>query len=332
MKKVLIVDDDPAILEIVSELVADAGFDPVTAQEGEEGLEIMREEEPDLALLDLKMPGIDGWTVLKRMKEEDLTKVTKVMMLTATEDVGTDIFGLQDVVIAYIRKPFDGDELIEKLTDELTPPQEEERREEMDVGLFERIREMISPHSEVPGGMEKLSKSDMRYNIREGFGYVIKERKPVESFEIFVDQVTHNIQGLCITRQHPSVVRSKWGLEKTPIIWLSNKLGKVYLNPSNIGILSDTIVRFVEKSGESVVMIDGIEFLITNNDFGKVIRMIHHVFDAVMENKSRLIISVDPRTLEQREIALLERNMEVVDTNKEGFEKETLLSNQGSAQ
>lgn len=301
MKKVLIVDDDPAILEIVSELVSEAGLEPITALEGEEGLEIMREKEPELALLDLKMPGIDGWTVLKRMKEENLTETTKVMMLTATEDVGTDIFGLQDVVTAYIRKPFDGDELIEKLTDELFPRTRVEVPSKMGMGLLDRIREMVSPRPNTSGGLEEPSKVKMEYEIREGFGYLIKERKPSQSFEIFVDQVTHNIQGLCITRQHPSIVRSKWGLEKTPIIWLSNKLGKVYLNPSNIGILSDTIVRFVEKSGDSVVLIDGIEFLITNNDFGKVIRMIHHVFDAVMENKSRLIISVDPRTLEQRD-------------------------------
>jgi two-component system cell cycle response regulator len=101
-------------------------------------------------------------------------------------------------------------------------------------------------------------------------------------------------------------------LEKTPIIWLSNQLGRVYVNPTNIGILSDTIIRFIEKSGDSVVMLDGIEFLIVNNDFEKVLRMIHHIAEATMEYKSRLIIS--PRTLDTREMALLERNMEVIDT------------------
>ena len=112
----------------------------------------------------------------------------------------------------------------------------------------------------------------------------------------------------------PGIIRKKWGLEKTPIIWLSNQLGKVYVNPTNIGILSDTIIRFIEKSGDSVVMIDGIEFLIVNNDFEKVLRMIHHIAEATMEYKSRLIITVDPRTLDVREMALLERNMEIIDT------------------
>ena len=164
--------------------------------------------------------------------------------------------------------------------------------------------------------MEVARSSAKVYELRRGFSYLVKETKPNKSFEIFVDQVTHNIQGLCVTRQHPTDIRKEWGLEKTPIIWLSNQLGKVYVNPSNIGILSDTIIRFVEKSGDGVILIDGIEFLIVNNDFDKVLRMVHHVTEAVMENRSRLIVSVDPRTLETRELALLERNMEIIEAEE----------------
>ena len=165
--------------------------------------------------------------------------------------------------------------------------------------------------------MEKAMQSAKMYDLHKGFAYLVRETKPRKSFEVFVDQVTHNIQGLCVTRQHPTTIRKEWGLDKTPIIWLSNQLGKVYINPTNIGILSDTIIRFVEKSGDSVVLIDGVEFLIVNNDFEKVLRMIHHVTEAVMENKSRLIVSVDPRTLSVRELALLERNMEIIDTTED---------------
>ncbi len=168
-----------------------------------------------------------------------------------------------------------------------------------------------------PSGMEKAVKSAKLFDLRRGFGYVVKEKKPQKSFEIFVDQVMHNIQGLCISRQHPDIIRKEWGLEKTPIIWLSNQLGKVYVNPTNIGILSDTIIRFVEKSGDSIVLIDGIEFLMVNNDFNKTLRMIHHITEAIMEYKSRLVISLDPRAFDVRELALLERNMEIIDAMEE---------------
>ncbi len=309
----MIVDDNADVLAIVTELVSAAGYRAITASGGREAIEKAKAEMPDLMLLDINMPDIDGWSVLRSLKDDGLTTKIKVMMLTAYTDIGTDIFGLQDVVSGYIRKPFSNTELSEKIK-EIVEGQEtltlEPQVEEVKPSFFSRLL----GRRETPVGMEKVKRTAKRYELRKGFGYVVKETKPEKSFEIFTDQVTHNIQGLCVTREHPGIIRKKWGLEKTPIIWLSNQLGRVYVNPTNIGILSDTIIRFIEKSGDSVVMLDGIEFLIVNNDFEKVLRMIHHIAEATMEYKSRLIISVDPRTLDVREMALLERNMEVIDT------------------
>lgn len=313
IKKVLIVDDNPAILDIVSELVSGAGFDPLTASGGKEALEKAATERPDLVLLDINMPDMDGWTVLRKLKEEGITATTKVMMLTATTDVGTDIFGLQDVVSGYIRKPFNNKDLSDRLKSVLEekpaapvgPPPKEEPR------LFSKL--WGKKPLEALEGKERAKETAKKYSLKPGLSYMVKEQKAVKSFEIFNDQVTHNIQGLCITRQYPAVVRQEWALEETPIIWLSNQLGKVYVNPANIGILGDTIIRFIEKSNDSVVMIDGIEFLIVNNGFDKVLKMIHRITEVVMEKKSRLIISIDPRALDMREMALLERNMEIIE-------------------
>lgn len=311
IKKVLIVDDNPAIQDIVSELVSGVGFIPLTASGGREALEKAAAERPDLILLDINMPDMDGWTVLRKLKEEGITAGTKVMMLTATTDVGTDIFGLQDVVSGYIRKPFNNKELSDRLRnvlEEKAPEPPEETKEE--GGLLAFLTKRRAP---APEGMEKAKRSAKKYELRRGLSYIVKEQKATKSFEIFVDQVTHNIPGLCITRQYPATVRKEWGLEETPIIWLSNQLGKVYVNPTNIGILGDTVIRFIEKTDDSVVMIDGIEFLIVNNGFDKVLKMIHRITEVVMEYKSRLIISVDPRALDIRELALLERNMEIIE-------------------
>jgi len=311
----LVVDDNPDVLAIVSELVAASGYQAITASGGKEAIEKAKSELPNLILLDINMPDIDGWSVLRNLKEEGLTNKIKVMMLTAYTDIGTDIFGLQDVVSGYVRKPFSNTELSDKIkelleTEEVTiqpsAPESEKK------GFLDKL--FGGKKKETPGGMEKAQKTAMKFELRKGYGYIVKETKPEKSFEIFVDQVTHNIQGLCITREHPGIIRKKWGMEKTPIIWLSNQLGRVYVNPTNIGILSDTIIRFIEKSGDSVVMIDGIEFLIVNNDFEKVLRMVHHIAEATMEYKCRLIISVDPRTLDIRQMALLERNMEIIDS------------------
>ncbi len=311
IKKVLVVDDNPAIQEIVSELITGVGFIPLTASGGKEALIKADSEGPDLILLDINMPDMDGWTVLRKLKDEGITDSSKVMMLTATTDVGTDIFGLQDVVSGYIRKPFNNKDLSDRLREVLEEKPSEQPDEVKDLGgLFSFLSKRKSAPSE---GMEKTRRSAKKYELRRGLSYLVKEQKPERSFDIFVDQVTHNIPGLCITRQYPATVRQEWGLEKTPIIWLSNQLGKVYVNPSNIGILGDTVIRFIEKADDSVIMIDGIEFLIVNNGFDKVLKMIHRITEVVMEYRSRLIISVDPRALDIRELALLERNMESIE-------------------
>jgi len=308
------VDDNAAILEIVTELISNAGYQPLTAIGGRECLDKVQSERPDLMLLDINMPDMDGWAVLRTLKEKGLTEGMKIMMLTATTEIGADIFGLQDVVTGYIRKPFTNDELSQKVRKALG-----DQPEGMEAPVLESerkgLRSLLRKRDE-KGGVEEARTSAKMFELHRGFSYLVKETKPHRSFEIFVDQVTHNIPGLCVTRQHPTIIRNQWGLEKTPIIWLSNQLGKVYVNPTNIGILSDTIIRFVEKSGDSIVLIDGVEFLIVNNDFDKVLRMVHHVTEAVMENRSRLIISVDPRTLETRELALLERNMEIIEAEE----------------
>jgi len=310
----LVVDDNAAILEIVTELISNAGYQPLTAIGGRECLDKVQSERPDLMLLDINMPDMDGWTVLRTLKEKGLTEGMKIMMLTATTEIGADIFGLQDVVTGYIRKPFTNDELSQKVRKALGD-QPEGREAPVLESERKGLRSLLRKRDE-KGGVEEARTSAKMFELHRGFSYLVKETKPHRSFEIFVDQVTHNIPGLCVTRQHPTIIRNQWGLEKTPIIWLSNQLGKVYVNPTNIGILSDTIIRFVEKSGDSIVLIDGVEFLIVNNDFDKVLRMVHHVTEAVMENRSRLIISVDPRTLETRELALLERNMEIIEAEE----------------
>ncbi|QLH75485.1 MAG: DUF835 domain-containing protein [Methanomassiliicoccales archaeon] len=320
LKKVLIVDDNQAIIEIVSEIITAAGFVPLSASGGIEALARIESDEPDLILLDVNMPDLDGYTVLRRLKEKGLTEKIKIIMLTSAIEVDTDIFGLQDVIDGYIRKPFNNAELEARLKEALSTPGEgqtslpPEQAPKKIGGLSKFFKRGPRPEEiHTFGSKEMIRRSKKIYELKRGYAYLVKEVKPKKSFEIFVDQVTHDIQGLCVTRQHPSVIRKDWGLEKTPIIWLTNQLGKVYINPTNIGILGETITRFIEKSGDSVVLLDGIEFLIVNNDFERVLRMLHNITDAAMENRSRLIISIDPRTLHTKEMALLERNMEIID-------------------
>lgn len=119
-------------------------------------------------------------------------------------------------------------------------------------------------------------------------------------------------QGLIVTRQFPNTVRSKHFIQTTPILWLSSVAGKDNLDPAKISLLTDYLVTFMEKSQNGVVLVDGVEYLVTSNDFQKVIRSIDRWTEAAMTSACRLVISVDPRAFSEKELALLERHRVVV--------------------
>ncbi len=102
---VLLVDDTPANLDIVSEALADS-YEVSVAMDGESALEIVREFPPDLILLDVMMPGMDGYEVCRRLKTDDRTANIPVLFLTALSDDEDEAKGLALGAVDYISKPF----------------------------------------------------------------------------------------------------------------------------------------------------------------------------------------------------------------------------------
>jgi DNA-binding NtrC family response regulator len=108
-RKVLIVDDEPGVRESLR-MVLKEQYDSVMASSGEEALEMLTEVRPDLVLLDVLMPGIDGLVVLERIKEQD--NRVPVLMLTATKTVKTAVTAMKLGAFDYVTKPFDVEELL----------------------------------------------------------------------------------------------------------------------------------------------------------------------------------------------------------------------------
>ncbi len=85
-KKIMVVDDDQFLVDLITEKLVKAGFDTITAFDGTTALKKISEEKPDLILLDLLMPGIDGVSVLESLKKDPETKNTPVIVLTNLPD------------------------------------------------------------------------------------------------------------------------------------------------------------------------------------------------------------------------------------------------------
>lgn len=105
--KVLIIDDEAEILDIAQVILRHRGYEPLTSLSGMSGLEMAKREKPDLVLLDIMMPDISGWEVLRRMKEAPETRHIPVMMLTALAQDQEILRGLEAGAVEYLIKPFD---------------------------------------------------------------------------------------------------------------------------------------------------------------------------------------------------------------------------------
>ena len=185
------------------------------------------------------------------------------------------------------------------------------------------------------------------YRLQEGKVYVVEEEKPHFSFTLFSDILRSRCpdcandesflceslecstctlpcpckecdlyesrtQGLVVTRRHPSEIRIDYLIQTTPVIWLSSIPGKDNMDPVKLSLLTDMIVNFLENSDNSVVLVEGMEYLMTANDFPKVLRAVDRWSEVVMATSARLVISLDPRAFDEKELALIERNREVV--------------------
>jgi DNA-binding response OmpR family regulator len=112
---ILVVDDNPDLLDIVDAILSDAGFVVAKALSGEDGITVARTLRPHLILLDLNMPRMDGWEVLKLLKADAATKDIPVAIFSVRTDLKDKIFGLQRGAVDYIPKPFHYDRLAERV-------------------------------------------------------------------------------------------------------------------------------------------------------------------------------------------------------------------------
>jgi DNA-binding response OmpR family regulator len=110
--KILVIDDEPGVVELLKKRLERAGYDVIAATDGMEGFKRACEHKPDLILLDIIMPGVDGLTVLKRLKTEEATRQIPVVMVTA-KGLTDSLFEAQKYgATDYIIKPFQWSELL----------------------------------------------------------------------------------------------------------------------------------------------------------------------------------------------------------------------------
>jgi len=116
--KILIIDDDKAVREVVNLLLSSEGFDVIEAIDGEDGYKKIIVDKPDLILLDIIMPKINGYILLNKITQDNELKNIPVILLTATSQMAGNI-SLKSHSVDNIHKPFEPDDLINKIKKKL---------------------------------------------------------------------------------------------------------------------------------------------------------------------------------------------------------------------
>ena len=138
--------------------------------------------------------------------------------------------------------------------------------------------------------------------LEDGRSYVVKEKKPERGLALFLNLV-----------EHPNHVRKGHIGVDIRAIWLSTTLGKDYFDPHNLTALTNVVVAHIGGGGKSAILLDGLEYLMINNEPARLWKFVEYLNEVVAQTSAILLISVDERTFEPRDLALLERNSVVIE-------------------
>ncbi len=167
--RVLVVDDEPPIREILKFQLENAGYSVACAGDGQEGLELVAESPPDLVILDLMIPRMDGYEVCRRIKSEFDTRHIPVIMLTARGELDEKLKGLENGANDYVVKPFSMPELLMRVKNVLQ---------------WSQTQREANPLTGLPGNVSIERELTQRIDAEEQFAFIYTD---IDNFKALND-------------------------------------------------------------------------------------------------------------------------------------------------
>jgi two-component system alkaline phosphatase synthesis response regulator PhoP len=220
-RKILVVDDEAVLVETIAYNLEQAGYQVTTAADGASALQAAHRETPDLIILDIMLPEMDGLEVCRQLRRESNTSTTPIMMLTARGDEIDKVVGLEVGADDYVTKPFGRRELLARVRallrrSDYVPANEAERNEQ------DSTKEVPRTSRELVAGPLRIDLAGRRVNCRgqelelqpkqfELLTYFVRNRGTV----LTRDQLLHNVWGYDYVGDTRTVdVHVRWLREK----------------------------------------------------------------------------------------------------------------------
>ncbi len=149
--------------------------------------------------------------------------------------------------------------------------------------------------------------------LEEGRCYLVKEKKPEKGLTTFHRVIEQGFRPIYVTRQHPNHVQRNYKGREILVVWLSTTLGRDYVDPHNLNSLSNMLTNFMADGDRAVILLDGLEYLMINNDFPRILHFLQFLNEQIAIHRSVLLMSIDERAFDEKELALLERDAVTID-------------------
>ena len=193
---ILIVDDEPFNVDYLEQELEDLGYDTLSAANGEEAVELVRRERPDLVLLDVMMPVMDGFTACRILKEDEDTRLTPIVIMTALDSVDDRVRGIEAGADDFLTKPVDDRELVARIQTALKLKAAVDRklddagrlRDQFAKFVPEPLRRAAAADPDAPDLGEKVEQ-DVTVLFGDVSGYTrLSEQIPVERLNALVER------------------------------------------------------------------------------------------------------------------------------------------------
>lgn len=315
MSKIMLVDDEPEFTFIIRKILEKEGYTAVEAHSGQDALNIVEEEKPDLILLDIMMPGMDGWEVCKRVKENPKTGATPVMMLTVKFQQDFKLKSFQYAGCdGYITKPINKEKLLKAVRWVLGEPFFDPSSMPSKCGIdcrvcdqfvYEVCKGCLSDRLSSCAVNECIEKQDVQNCLecnkfvyckkRKGaideclvfnpaketarnFIHLLGEEEKEEGYSIFSRAVFEGSRGLvfAVTKDEPQIVMDEVDVEEM----------------TDLKEVEKRIKAFIKENPDSVIFIESLSQQVKKRPFAEILKFVENLHRLSVDKNLGVIVNV----------------------------------------
>ncbi|QTA84604.1 Two component system response regulator/histidine kinase [Desulfonema magnum] len=253
---VLIVDDNPTNLDILVDYLEDSGFKTFAAPGGERALQQLKHIVPDIILLDIMMPGINGFETCRQIKRSEATKDIPVIFMTALSETFDKVKGFYLGAVDYITKPFRQEEVLARITIQIAIRRRQKELSQLNEGLFQSNKKVIESNTRLSKLNIRLSQANtakdkmlsvIAHDMKHIFSYLTdsSEMLMASAAELNNSKIEDIVTSVCDT------VRDAHKLMENLVTWSDFEIRDMEFEPRAIDLrkaVSDCIFLFTEDA------------------------------------------------------------------------------------